>query len=248
MRTLYPFFPPAPIFSLISILAGCFFTVGCARSTRTVVEAPPPTYQAPPTTTTQPADMPKLPAKINEVREAVTRVFKDAASIDDSRQPNFVAGDFNGDQSQDIAVIIKPTSAKIDDMNQEYPPWILKDPFAPHRLLSSGLHVAPDEVLLAVIHGYGANDWRDPQATQTFLLKNAAGSNMEVHIGKDFVAANVGRRIPRTQGDLIKEMVRGSSGYLYYSGPTYSWYDPKTFKGGPEIKVVHPGTAPSSSK
>jgi len=186
--------------------------------------------------------MPKLPAKLNEVEDAVNRVFKGAVFVYENREPCFVAGDFNGDHSQDIAVMIKTASGKITEMNQEYPPWILKDPFAPHRLAGTSLRIEPDDVLLAVIHGYGANDWRDPQATQTFLLKNAAGSNMEVHKGKDFLAANVGKRIPRTQGDLIKEVVHGSSGYLYYAGPTYSWYDPNTFKGEPEMRLVHPGS------
>jgi hypothetical protein len=31
----------------------------------------------------------------------------------------------------------------------------------------------------------------------------------------------------------------GTSGYLYYSGATYSWYDPKTFKGDPEPGMFH---------
>ncbi|HEY6121279.1 MAG TPA: hypothetical protein VIV66_15080 [Pyrinomonadaceae bacterium] len=212
---------------------------GCATKPRRIVEAPP-AFQPPPAA--ELAEMPKLPAKLNEVQEAVKRVFKDAALVDQSREPSFVAGDFNGDHSQDIAVVLKPVAEKIADMNQEFPPWILRDPFSRGQLTTS-LHIDADDVLLAVIHGYGTNDWRDPQATQTFLLKNSAGLNLEVHKGKDFLAANVGRKIPRTQGDLIREIVHGSSGYLYYSGPTYSWYDPKTFKGEPELKLVHPGMA-----
>ena len=46
--------------------------------------------------------------KLVEVQDAVKRVFKDAAVIDSNYNPNFLAGDFNGDTSQDIAVIIKP--------------------------------------------------------------------------------------------------------------------------------------------
>ena len=80
------------------------------------------------------------------------------------------------------------------------------------------LRVEENDVLLAVIHGYGANDWRDPQATQTYLLKNAVGSRMEVHTGKEFIAANSKKKLPRVHGDLIGEVLRGSAGYLYFAG------------------------------
>jgi hypothetical protein len=53
---------------------------------------------------------------------------------------------------------------------------------------------------------------------------------------KEFIAANTGRRIPQLHGDLL-----GSSGYLYYSGATYSWYDPKTFPEQPKKRFVHMG-------
>ena len=59
--------------------------------------------------------------------------------------------------------------------------------------------------MLAIIHGFGENDWRDPQATQTFLLKNVSGSNMAVLTGKDFQAKHSGRKLPRPAGDLIEE-------------------------------------------
>ena len=62
---------------------------------------------------------------------------------------------------------------------------------------------------MAVIHGYGANDWRDPEATQTFVLKNVVGNDLKVHSGKEFVTANSGRKLPRPQGDLIGETVQG---------------------------------------
>jgi hypothetical protein len=229
---------------ILSIFFLAFFTASCASTQGRLVEAPP-AYQPP-----QPAkatEVPKLPAKLDEVQAAVKRVFKDAAILDSSREPSFLVGDFNGDQSQDMAVVIRPAAGKITDMNQEFPPWILKDPFAP-RSTNSALRIEESDVLLAVIHGYGVNDWRDPQATQTFLLKNAVGSGMELNKGKDFLTAHTGKRIPRLQGDLIREVVRGVSGYLYYAGPTYSWYDPKTFRGEPAIRLVHPGMMPRDDK
>jgi rhodanese-related sulfurtransferase len=182
----------------------------------------------------------RLPAvlapKSVEVQEAVRRVFKDAAVADANYNPNFLAGDFNGDGSQDIAVIVRPAPDKLDQMNEEFPPWLLRDPRATKR---EPLRVEKSEVLLAVIHGYGANDWRDPEATQTFLLKNVVGSDLRVQSGKEFVSANSGKKLPRPQGDLIGETLQGTQGYIYYAAANYSWYDRKTFKGQPQTRMVH---------
>jgi hypothetical protein len=220
------------------LIAACFLVSGCAKSEKQIVEAPPAYQPSPAAPTTQ---LPKLPAQLTEVQGAVKRVFKDAAILDSSREPNFIAGDFNGDLSQDVAVVLKPASGKIQQMNEEYPPWILNDLLVakkpgmpPHRIEES-------EVLLAVIHGHGVNDWRDPEATQTYLLKNAVGSGLKAHPQKEFVAANAAKKLPRLHGDLIGEVLRGTPGYVYYTGATYSWYDSKTFKGEPERRLVHGG-------
>jgi hypothetical protein len=93
--------------------------------------------------------------------------------------------------------------------------------------------------MLAVIHGYGANGWRDPEATQTFLLKNVAGSEMQRHAVRDFAAANQGKKLPQLHGDLVGEVLDGKAGYLYFAGATYSWYDPKTFKGDDQPTAFH---------
>jgi hypothetical protein len=93
--------------------------------------------------------------------------------------------------------------------------------------------------MLAVIHGYGANGWRDPQATQTYLLKNAVGSDMKSHPLKEFAAMNQGKKLPRLRGDVVGEMLQGKAGYLYFAGATYAWYDPKTFAGEPEPRRRH---------
>jgi hypothetical protein len=175
--------------------------------------------------------------KLIDVQDAVKRVFKDAAVVDTSYKPCFVAGDFNGDASEDLAVVLKPAPGKLAQINEDYPAWLLREPQTGNR--PPQLHVEEQDVLLAVIHGFGDNDWRDPQATQTYLLKNVVGSAMEVRTAKDFVAANSGRTLPRPKGDLIAEVLRGTSGFLYYSNATYSWYDPKTFRGEPERRAFH---------
>lgn len=225
--------------SLVLILAACCYFAGCTP--RSTTQAPPPP-ESPPTPHSQ--QVAKVPTpQLNEVQEAVKRVFKDAAVIDQSRNPNFVAADFNGDSSQDVAVILKVAPGKVAQMNQQLPPWILKDPFVTSEPEMKPPRIRQDEVLLAVIHGYGANGWRDPQATQTYLLKNAIGDGFQARTKADVIAANQGKKLPQLRGDLISEALHGKSGYLYYAGSTYSWYDPETFKGEAAARPVHPGLA-----
>ena len=219
-------------------IAICFIVILCAAcgtAPKQMVEAPP-SYQPSPESTPVRIDIAQAP-KLVEVQDAVRRVFKDAAVIDTSYNPNFLAGDFNGDNSQDIAVILRP--AKLDEMNQELPPWLVRDPRS-NKPPAERLRIDKDEVLLAVIHGYGTNDWRDPQATQTFLLKNVVGNDLHVETGNEFAKAHSGKRLPRPQGDLIAETLQGTQGYLYYATATYSWYDPRTFKGeAQQPRTVH---------
>jgi hypothetical protein len=77
-------------------------------------------------------------------------------------------------------------------------------------------------------------------------LKNAAGSHLQSHSAKDFVAEHQNRKLPQLRGDLVAEELKGKSGYLYYGAATYSWYDPETFNGEPERSVVH--MAPASAR
>ena len=211
-----------PFLLIASTLCACSST-----PKRPVAEAPPPAYQ--PTPESTPVQLIAAAApKQSEVQEAIKRVFKDAAAIDTNYKPSFLAGDFNGDGSQDIAVVVKPL--KLDEMNQELPPWLVRQPRT-NKVTRTQVRFEKDETLLAVIHGYGANHWRDPEATQTFVLKDVVGNDLKVHSPKDFVTANSGRKLPRPQGDLIGETVAGNPGYLYYAQATYSWYDPKTFTG-----------------
>ena len=212
----------------IIVIVGVFFS-GCSSGKKIVAEAPPVPKPSAESTPIR-LQTPEAP-KLAEVQDAVKRIFKDAAVLDPNSKTNFLSGDFNGDDSEDLAVLLKPAPGKLEEMNQEYPPWLLRDPRSNQNDRRQPLRIEKDETVLAVIHGYGVNDWRDPEATQTFVLKNVAGSDLRVESGKDFVAANTGRKLPRPQGDLIGETVDGTPGYLYYATSNYAWYDPKTFKG-----------------
>jgi hypothetical protein len=229
---------------MTAVLLSSCFVFGCAKHEQPKEQTQSTSAQ--PSASVQTSEL--SPPKLNEVEDAVKRVFKDAALIDSSHDPSFVAGDFNGDNSQDIAVILKPAPDRVAEMNQEFPPWILKDPFANAKPGMPPPRVAANELLLAVIHGYGRGGWRDPQATQTYLLKNSVGADVKSQSKTDFLIANEGKKLPRVTGDLIAEGLRGKSGCLYFAGATYDWYDAKSFKGDPEVRVVHPGMAARTDK
>jgi len=213
--------------------------VSCSKSRPVPVEAPPNAQPSP--VADNVVTMPAVVApKLSEVVEAVQRVFKSAAVIDQSVTPSFVAGDFNGDSTQDIAVVIKPAPGKLAEMNEQYPSWMRRDGLLPQVQRSGMFKVNENEQLLAIIHGYGPNDWRDLEATQTFLLKNAVGANLQTHAGKEVPTTIKAKRLPPIRGDFIGETVRGTPGYIYYSVKTYAWFDPKTYKGEPAAGAVHP--------
>ena len=223
------------------VLAISFLTSSCSKTQTAMIESAP-AYQPTPVEAT--VKMPNVVApKLVDVNAAVHRVFKDAAVVDTVANPSFFTGDFNGDASQDLAVVLRPRTERLAELNEEYPPWLLRDLFSVEQATKKPVAIQQNDVLLAIIHGYGSNDWRDPQATQTFLLKNAVGSNMAVKSGKDFALENSGKRLPRPRGDLISENMRGVNGYLYYSSSSYQWYDAKTFKPQTAAGMVHGGNA-----
>ena len=153
-------------------------------------------------------------------------------------------GDFNGDHSQDLAVVLKPAAGKLSELNQEYPPWMLRDPFNPNlppQLRKDPLRVEENDKLLAVIHGYGPKGWRNAEATQTYLLKNAVGTGIKTQTAQRSLAAHGGKKTPDLMGDTIIQILGDQPGFLYYAGASYAWYDPKTYKPGVERRLAHPG-------
>src|SRR5258708_23804536 len=61
--------------------------------------------------------------RLNEVQDAISRVFKTAVTIDAEQKPAFITGDFNADGSPDIAVIVKPTESMLSEINSEVANW-----------------------------------------------------------------------------------------------------------------------------
>ena len=222
--------------ALLTVSLPVLFTfTACSSAPKHKAEAPPPAYQSTPESALPTTPSVALGPKLAEVQNKIKTVFKDAAVVNPNHNPNFFSGDFNGDGSQDLVVILKPVN--LDEMNRQFAPWLVRDPRS-----SASTKVRPsigkDDTLLAVIHGFGTNDWRDPDATQTFVLKNVVGSGIRVSSGKEFIQANSGRNLPRPQGDLIGETIDGTQGYLYYTSSNYAWYDPKTYKDNEPVPGV----------
>ncbi|MEK6407724.1 MAG: hypothetical protein AABN34_12230 [Acidobacteriota bacterium] len=190
------------------------------------------------------------PPKSEEVQIAVKRIFKDAVVIDPSRKPSFLVGDFNGDLSQDLAIVVKPAEGKLSELNQEFPNWLAREPLKEVLLPKSKMLAHPvaakpsanpaagqtirfeqSDVLLAIIHGYGAKGWRDPEATQTHLLRDVVGVNITILPFKSAVKAYKGiKPFPNIYGDLIQQTLIGQSGFLHFTGGMYGWYDPKNYR------------------
>jgi hypothetical protein len=175
---------------------------------------------------------------LSEVNDAVARVFAKVANPGTAPNTNFVIGDFNGDGSEDLAVVVKPNDDKIAEVNDEMANWILEDPRKvplPRSNLSLPLPAKPSpvraekgELLLAIIHGVGAQGWRSVDAKQTFLLKNGTASNLTTQPSRSLRERKDKQSLPPIKGDAINEAVDGKSVMILWTGAKYAWYTPET--------------------
>ena len=211
--------------------------VGCAKAPEPPrAEQPPPAEAVPPATPVEvkPEPAAKLPPPTqDEVRGAVARVYKDVVVVDTNR---FAVGDFNGDGSQDVAVVVTPAAGMLGEINSEVANWILEDPQkivlpdpkkATQRLapVPAPTRVAQSDVLLVVLHGHGPSGWRNPESRQTYLLKNATGGSIRSQQMTALLKANSAKTaLPKLRGDVISEKLGAEPGFLYYNGSKYVWY------------------------
>ena len=183
-------------------------------------ENKPPVSQLPsePVAAETPRQSASLPTQA-ELRAAVKRNYEDVVTVDDSSPTPFMIGDFNGDNSEDIAVVVKPR--KLSDLNSEYVNWILEDP---QRLQQASTNVSKNDLLLAVIHGHKTEGWRHEFARQTYLLKNAVGTDLEMMSIKQLRSSGESRLLPSLRGDVIREKLNGTGGIIYWTGGKYAWH------------------------
>lgn len=237
----------------IAILSPVIFS-GCAKNGEptSATNAPPSTqpeaHAAPspllPTPTPAAGTVaapPASPPQPAEVEAVLARVYQTTVVADARSGVSALTGDFNGDASQDIAIIVKPNREQLSEINSEFSNWIVEDPR--HVLMPSTAgrvdqgatppppraQVEAGDTLLAIIHGYKSDGWRNADAKQTYLLKNGVGTEMRTQTGTEArrqVKADAVQNFPYVRGDLIWQVLDGKAGCLYWTGAKYGWYDP----------------------
>src|SRR5689334_19076421 len=112
----------------IAICCTLLATTACApdKSAERSREAPIQLTAAATKETPPQSPAPLPPPTLADVRDALHRVFGD--SLASTRIGAFVTGDFDGDQSQDVAVIVRPNAARLRDINDPLANWIVEDP------------------------------------------------------------------------------------------------------------------------
>jgi hypothetical protein len=238
VRTLTTY-PARSLLALgLALLAACARTPPPGREGAATTPVPRQRQAASPTSATPDSGgVQALPpaATLEEVRSAVARVYRGAVVVEAGGATPFVVGDFNGDGSEDLAVVVRPGAGKIPEVNGEYASWIVEDPrkvVAPEvrgdvKVLAKKpepVRVRQGELLLAVIHGYRERGWRDPLASQTYLLRGAAGVEMKAQPAADILGAGADEvKLPQPHGDVIRERLAGAGGFIYWTGTKYAW-------------------------
>jgi hypothetical protein len=223
-------------FPLIVII--CFAISACSRSKQPqqqpqTEQQPKAVALAPTPAEGPPESRPPQPA---EAQEAIKRVYGETVFVESSRPQYFIGGDFNGDGWIDLGVVVRPTPGQLAKLNSEVANWIRCDPQkvkppVPQqhgRLLlqmeEPKVVIEDRDLLLAVLHGYGPQGWRNPQARQSYLLKNAVGDGIKLTPLKEAIKM-VGKYKdpPRLRGDAVSETLENKPGLLYYTGAKYAW-------------------------
>jgi hypothetical protein len=226
------------IVPMVFLHSACSKTVEPARTNEPAprvepVVAPIARLLPPPTPTPTPAPAPKSsePPSATEVIDAVARVFNKVVTADTARDNSFVVGDFNGDGSEDLAVVVKPGAGSLGEINSDLANWVLEDPRSIPLTKTGSTTLAPPgkpvraekgDALLAIIHGVGPQGWRAPEAKQTYVLKNAAGSWILAQSSNDLRKA--GQKLPPLRGDVLNEKLAGKSGFVFWTGAKYAWW------------------------
>jgi len=215
----------------IVILAACSKAperAGTAeRQPISITSSPSPSFPALAQSTVSPnRQVAAVAPKPDEVTSAVARVFDKSAMFDQSHSPAFVVGDFNGDGAEDLAVVIKPSDQGLAAINDSLANWTLEDPrevplpgaeTANQPPKSKPVKAQKTDVLLAIIHGIGPQGWRNPDARQTYVLRNAADITATIRVNNKSVSG------VSLHGDAISETIDGHRGMIFSTGARYAW-------------------------
>lgn len=216
----------ATIFALAG-LPGC----KSAKSTA-LVEKPIAVATPQPSPAAVATSLPKLPPPTQaEVKAAFRRVFGDDLIAQFGAQ-DFIVGDFNGDESEDLAIIARPAPGKLDEVNSEVANWIIQDadkafiPPPAKRVVVPPAQERPrvgaQEEVLAIIHGFGPQGWRNPDARQAYLIKHAAATFLGTapSISQKAIRA---MKLP-VETEIIRQVRNNKRGFLFWTGGMYAWH------------------------
>ncbi|HEV7675549.1 MAG TPA: hypothetical protein VGQ12_13545 [Candidatus Angelobacter sp.] len=225
-----------PVMLLLTSAAAAALLLFSGCDSRAKIEArmeKPVPANAQPTPQSAPTPMPKLPPPTAaEVEAAFHRVFGDTLVAERGTAQFFIVGDFNGDASEDLAVLARPAPGKLNDVNSELSNWIIQDAdkaFIPNTSKAvvkppkpETLTIANGEEILAIIHGFGPKGWRNPDARQAYLLKHAAATFQGIapSISQKAIRA---MKLPFAT-DIIKEVRNNKRGFLFWTGSMYAWH------------------------
>lgn len=213
-----------------AVLVILFWLPGCNGSPRNVEKPIPVTKQPQAAPAAPPVKQP--PPTQAEVENKIHRIFGDDVMVQHGASPFFILGDFNGDGSEDLAVIVRAAGGKLDHINGEFANWIIQDANT-YFVAPPGKHtvsvpkipeakVTEREPLLAVIHGHGAKGWRTPEAQQAYLVKHAAATFLGTAPSFSLDAIRA-MHLP-IETDVIKEIREGKNGFLFWTGGAYAWH------------------------
>jgi hypothetical protein len=219
---------------ILLLLQACSGKSASNNDARVEKPLPVATPQPSPTASATPAA--KLPPPTQaEVEAALHRVFGDdlvAQPNDGNGHAAFIVGDFNGDESEDLALIARPAVGKLDDINSELANWILQDADKAFVIPQGKTAVAPPkqdhprvergEQVLAIIHGFGPMGWRNRDARQAYIVKHGAA----IFVG---IARSISQKSIRTmhlpyETDIIKEVRNNKKGFVFWTGGVYAWH------------------------
>ncbi len=216
---------------LVFTFAHVALLAGCKKVDSSPAEKPVPAKVVQASQSRTAAQQPP-PATMQDVQETIHRIFGNDVVVSSRGKPAFIAGDFNGDEVQDLAVFVEPVAGKLGDINSELANWTIQDAdqfFLPtpgaHTVTIPEIkpaHVEKDETLLAVIHGYGPTAWRNPQARQAYLVKHAAATFLGT--SRSFSEKYIRDMKLAIQTDVIEARRNNKPGFLFWTGSNYAWH------------------------
>lgn len=169
-------------------------------------------------------------ATIADIALVVRRVFGAEIKVETARRPFYLLGDFNGDGSSDIAVVVR-TKGGTKNLGQGIVvlnPWQVatqaQNPVEESADEAAGepaqdTSAAASTLALAVIHG-AKGGWNRAQPLAGYLLLDAVYDELRIHEEQSRSTLLSDRSL---KGDAIYTGTEDAGGVIYWDGKTYRW-------------------------